>query len=127
MTRAIGSINGKNGRPVVRLRDGRPVDQQDVIRFATQVAKSPFRTVAGILLGAERTDCCPLCLQQGLTAYDREGRRYRCGRVGLDRLLNAVFVGRGDSAEPGGTGSSRGARKDSEPRAGIMRNQAAAG
>jgi hypothetical protein len=118
LTRAVSSINGKNRRPVVRLKDGRPVDQQDVLRFAAEVAGAPFRTIVGILLGAERADCCPLCLQHGLTAYDREGRCYRCGRVGLDRLLNAIFVGREDSPESGGAGTCRKASKGRSGRRG---------
>ena len=124
LTRAVGSLNGKNGRPVVLLKDGRPVDQQEVIRFATQVARSPFRTIAEILLGADRTDCCPLCHQHGLTAYDREGRCYHCGRVGLDRLLSVILVGRDDPAQSGGAGSTREVRKDVGRRQGrVTRSQ----
>jgi hypothetical protein len=111
LTRAVGSVNGKNSRPVVRLKEGRPVDQEEVIRFATEVARAPFRTVAEILLGDERVDCCPLCLQDGLTVYDREGRCYRCGKVSLDRLLKAIFAGREDPPESGVNGAGGKARK----------------
>ena len=111
LTRAVGSVNGKNGRRVVQLREGRPVVQEEVIRSATEVARAPFRTVAEILVGAERTDCCPLCLQQGLTVYDREGRCYRCGKVSLDRLLKAIFAGPENPSESGVSGAGGKARK----------------
>src|SRR5262249_3691153 len=101
LTRALGSINGKNGRVVELLKEGEPVSPEEIRHFAKAVSQAPFRTIAGILLGAERVDCCPLCQQQSLTVCDRDGRCYECGKVRLDQLLDLIFIGREAESAPG--------------------------
>jgi hypothetical protein len=110
LTRALGSINSKNGRAVELLKKGAPVSPDEVLRFAKDVGAAPFRTIAEILLGAERVECCPLCQQQSLTVYEREGRCYQCGKVRMDALLDAVFVVKAERTapeEPRGTTRAR--------------------
>jgi hypothetical protein len=93
LTRPLGSINSKNGITVRRLRKGKPVGSQDVVELFDQVRRGPFRTLAGILLGSELTEPCPVCGNPGskLKALDFIGKCYNCGDVKLGKLFD-VFV-----------------------------------
>lgn len=94
LTRAIGSINSKNGAVVELLELGSPVSPEDVIEFVEGLAKAPFRTVAMILLGAEYIRPCPVCRRDGthLDVLDRMGKCYgRCGHISLARVFDTIF------------------------------------
>ncbi len=96
LTRAIGSLNSKNGRPVERLAAGRPVRPAEVVDFVEQLSRASFRTIGRILLGADRVEVCPRCQNSALTLYDHRGQCYRCGLLSLDDLFDAIYMG----AEP---------------------------
>jgi hypothetical protein len=53
LTRAVGSINSKNGAVVEVLEPGEPINPACVIAFLDALTKAPFKTVAMILLGHE--------------------------------------------------------------------------
>jgi hypothetical protein len=105
LTRPVGSINGKTGRPVATLRAGTPVPVADVLALYDQMVRAPFRTVMGIIFGAERVSPCPVCGVAGssLSALDREGRCYgNCGKVKIDRLYDTILAPRAIAAKEGG-------------------------
>ena len=94
LTRAVGSVNPKNGATVEVLRAGEPIDPRSVEAFALQLREAPFLTVASILLGDERSTPCPICRADGtrLDALERLGRCYsRCGDVTLGMLYDRVL------------------------------------
>jgi hypothetical protein len=93
-TRAVGSVNTKNGAKVVRLRRGKSVEPEVVLDLFDQLRERPFRTVASILFGSEQIEPCPVCGAEGssLGALDHQGRCYgSCGKVELARLYD-VFL-----------------------------------
>jgi hypothetical protein len=97
LTRPVGSINSRTGRPVRVLRPGTPTPVADVMTLYDDMADRPFRTVAGILFGTDRVAPCPACKAEGstLAALDRAGRCYgSCGSVRLERLYDAFLAPR---------------------------------
>jgi hypothetical protein len=93
-TRALGSINSKNGMKVTRLHRGKPVAIQAVLDFFQQLRSSPIKTVMEILFGTDRVRPCPVCGDEDstLAALDRVGTCYgSCGKVELARLYD-VFL-----------------------------------
>jgi hypothetical protein len=96
LTRPPGSTNAKTGKRVEILKQGNPVSQEEVVRFAKAMSDGPFLTIVQILLGTDRVEICPICQQQALTVYAKEGRCYECGRVRFDALLDMVFLPRGE-------------------------------
>jgi hypothetical protein len=91
LTRPVGSINGKVGRPVVLLKQGTPTSLEQLLDLYARLRDHPFRTVQEILFGTERVHPCPLCKELGssLGALDRVGRCYpTCGKVGLAQLYD---------------------------------------
>lgn len=93
LTRPLGSINGKNGTTVRRLRKGAPVAAEDVVDLFDQVRHRPFRTIAGILFGREPIVPCPVCGDPGsrLKVLDFAGKCYTCGDAKLGQLFD-VFM-----------------------------------
>ncbi len=59
LTRAVGSINLKNGARVETLRPGSPIDPQRVVDFVTEMKAAPFRVVARILFGGDQDYALP--------------------------------------------------------------------
>jgi hypothetical protein len=95
LTRAVGSINPKNGVLVETFRKGNPVKRKQVEEYLESLIHAPFRMVAGVLLGGEKIDPCPLCQRKGrkLAILDRQGRCYSgCGMVRLDKVFDLVFA-----------------------------------
>ena len=98
LTRPVGSINGKTGRPVELLEPGTPVPIAEVLGLHGRMARAPFRTVMTILLGADRVSPCPVCGVEGssLSALDREGRCYgSCSKLELAHIYDLVLAPRG--------------------------------
>ena len=93
LTRPVGSVNSKNGAVVETLRPGRPIDPIRVVEFVAAMGEAPFRTVAMVLLGADRPAPCPICRAPGssLGVLDRVGKCYGCGKVNLEGLYGAVM------------------------------------
>ena len=94
LTRAVGSINSKNGAVVEVLEPGEPIDPACVIEFVEGLARAPFKTVAMILLGSEHLQPCPICRRDGthLDVLDRAGKCYgHCGNVTLARVLDTIY------------------------------------
>jgi hypothetical protein len=97
LTRPIGSINSKTGRRVELLRPGKPVPVAEVLRLYDQMARCPFRTVMGILLGGDRVSPCPVCRveETSLSALDHVGRCCgSCGKVKLDQVYDLFLIPR---------------------------------
>jgi hypothetical protein len=105
LTRPVGSINGKTGRPVELLEPGTPVPIAEVLGLHGRMARAPFRTVMTILLGADRVSPCPVCGVEGssLSALDREGRCYgSCSKLELADLYDLVLAPRGTITKEAG-------------------------
>jgi hypothetical protein len=97
LTRPVGSINGKTGRPVRILKAGTPVPVAEILKLHDQMLRAPFKTISGILFGSDWISPCPSCGVAGtmLKALDRDGRCYgSCGKVQLERLYDAFLVPR---------------------------------
>jgi len=97
VTRPIGSINSKSNATVSMLTPGTPVPEGDVLCLFDEMAASPFKTVAKIILGAEKIEPCPVCGQEGsrLSALNHVGQCYgSCGKVKLERIYDSVFAPR---------------------------------
>jgi hypothetical protein len=95
LTRAVGSVNSKNGATVTVLQSGEPVTPQEVENFVSRLGEAPFRELARVLLSADRVAPCPVCRKEGsrLDVQDRSGSCYGgCGRVRLDRLLEVIYA-----------------------------------
>jgi hypothetical protein len=96
MTRPIGSINGKNGRKVVLLKNAEPVSVAEVQKLVSDLCDSPMRTVVGVLFGAERVTPCPICRgdESSLIAFDRFAKCYGCGTIKLEQLYDIFLADR---------------------------------
>ena len=93
-TRAIGSVNGKNGATVMLLAPGEPVTAEEVMGLFDELVAAPFRTVMRILTGSETIEPCPICekADSKLSAQDRAGLCYgSCGKVKLADLYDLVL------------------------------------
>ena len=91
LTRAIGSINSKNNKPVRRLKKGESVTADEIIQLVDQVRAAPFRMVMSILFGRENISPCPICGEDetSLAVLDKVGRCYgSCGDVSLSKLFD---------------------------------------
>ncbi|WP_165253433.1 hypothetical protein [Paludisphaera soli] len=111
LTRPVGSINSKNGAAVEVIAPGEPVDPSRVVEFVEGLAAAPFRTVATILLGADRFQPCPACRGEGtrLDVLDQFGWCYGgCSKVSLERLFDLVYRPEPRSEKPrAGAGEPR--------------------
>jgi hypothetical protein len=58
LTRAVGSINSKNGVAVKVLRPGKAVDGKAVEEFVARVTRAPFKEVVTVLFGEQRISPC---------------------------------------------------------------------
>jgi hypothetical protein len=96
-TRAIGSINAKNGAEVRRICPGERITQAEILSLYEEMVSAPFRTVLQILAGQESVSPCPLC---GVEDTKLNADKYRgycygsCGKVGVEELYDAVLVPR---------------------------------
>lgn len=94
LTRAVGSINSKNGALVEELKPGVPIEPRVVEEFVQELLRAPFRTVAMVLLGDERVLPCPVCRgdRTRLDVLDHFGKCYaRCGKVALSQIFDCVL------------------------------------
>jgi hypothetical protein len=132
LTRAVGSVNSKNGATVEILRSGEPVSPRAVEEFLVRVAVAPFKEIAQVLLGGLRVEPCPVCRAVGsrLDVLDHVGTCYGgCGKVTLDRLLDLVYAsltaGEAREAQADATSAAPGQRdaggKAKKPRRGKAR------
>ena len=107
-TRALGSINSKNGAEVVQLAVGKPVSQEQVLQLHEQMCTAPFLTVMGIVTGNVEISPCPICGRAGKTlqALSQYGSCYgSCGRVQLEQLYDRLLKPRPEpQAEPSQSG-----------------------
>lgn len=91
LTRAIGSINSKNGGLVKVLKPGVSLAQDELLQLIDEIRSRPFAVAAQMLLSSSSSPC-PVCRRHGsrLGVQDRIGLCYGgCGRVTLGRLLAA--------------------------------------
>ena len=96
-TRALGSVNSKNGSKVRQLAKGRPVTEEQVQSLFDTMCSAPFKTVFNILTGDDSVSPCPICDGEGtkLSALDYAGRCYgSCGTVELETLYDLVLAPR---------------------------------
>ena len=87
----MGSINGKNGQLVRRLKIGEKVSPASVVDLQERICAAPFRTVLQVLVGTEQMSPCPFCGQETLKALDHAGVCYGCGKVTFERLCSTLF------------------------------------
>jgi hypothetical protein len=102
LTRPVGAINGKNGAPVERLKDGRPVPVEAVEHHFEQLRRAPFRIIMKVLVGAERVRPCPVCRATGttLSAGNHVGFCYgSCRQVNLGQLYEVFLAPRPTAGE----------------------------
>ena len=90
-TRALGSINSKNGHEVKQLKQGQGVAPADVMALADELCAAPFGTIFRVLTGTEKVSPCPFCHQETLTALAHSGICYGCGKVSFEQLCNQLF------------------------------------
>ena len=96
-TRAIGSINSKNGAQATLLAPGEPVSKDEVMALFEDMRSGPFKTVVRIAAGSEQLSPCPVCSQPdtSLKALDHVGTCYgSCGRIQLDGLYDVFLAPR---------------------------------
>ena len=93
-TRAVGSLNRKNGATVELLEKGSPVTEEEVRALCKEMCEQPFRTVMSTLTGVERVQPCPFCKKpdSALAAGKHVGTCYGCGTVRLERLYDLVLA-----------------------------------
>ena len=97
VTRKIGSINSKNGKPVRLVAKGQQVTVDEVLKLFEEMRSRPFQTVARILFGSEHMSPCPICEgpDSQLSALDWQGRCYgRCGKISLTKLFDHFLLPR---------------------------------
>ena len=87
-TRALGSVNSKNGQEVRRLKEGSKVSPKDVIALQEEMCAAPFGTLFQVLTGSDRMSPCPFCGKESLVALDHVGLCYGCGKVASAHILN---------------------------------------
>jgi hypothetical protein len=90
-TRALGSVNTKNGQEVRRLEEGHSVSPADVIALQQEMCAAPFKTLFQILTGDERMSPCPFCRKESLVALKHVGKCYGCGKVTFEQLCCTLF------------------------------------
>jgi len=93
-TRAVGSINGKNGATVELLEKGSPVTEEEIRSLCKEMCEQPFRTVMSVFTGNERVQPCPVCKKpdSALAAGKHVGTCYGCGTVRLEKLYDLVLA-----------------------------------
>lgn len=106
MTRALNSINGKNGKRVVQVRKPTPVSATQVIEAVDEFRASPFKVAAQTLFGSQLSSC-PLCHTPGssLRIGTHNGVCYggKCGsKLMTSDLFDRIFIGPWKPAKTGG-------------------------
>ena len=76
------------------MKQGQPVQIDEVLSLYEAMCSSPFKTVLTILTGTDRISPCPFCDQpeSSMSALDYVGMCYGCGKITLDRLYDLVFL-----------------------------------
>jgi hypothetical protein len=95
LTRAVGSVNSKNGAQVEVLRPGAAISPGSVEDYVRRLSAAPFKEVALPLLGDLRVHPCPVCqgVDSRLDVLDHFGKCYNgCSRVTLQGLYDLVFL-----------------------------------
>ena len=93
-TRAVGSVNSKNGATVELLEKGSTVTEEEVRGLCKDMCEQPFRTVMSVFTGNERVQPCPVCKkpESALAAGKHVGTCYGCGKVHLEKLYDLVLA-----------------------------------
>jgi len=94
MTRPLGSINSKNGKEVVCLREGTPVAPETVEEFVGRLSRAPFSTLCSIHFGVTHLAPCPFCCGKNshFNALENFGMCYgKCRKVGLRSMMGLPF------------------------------------
>ena len=93
-TRAVGSVNSKNGATVELLEKGSTVTEEEVRGLCKDMCEQPFRTVMSVFTGNERVQPCPVCKKpdSALAAGKHVGTCYGCGKVHLEKLYDLVLA-----------------------------------
>lgn len=92
-TRPVGSINGKTGRSVIVLKEAEPVTADEILMLVAELQTTPFKTIAGMLLGHE-SPYCPVCAKPDsrLGVLDQHGTCYVCGKLDIAKLYDAFYA-----------------------------------
>jgi len=95
LTRPVGSINSKTGRPVRVLKLGTQIEAVVLQDWAEEVAAGPFEMIGEILFGEKRITPCPYCHKEGsyLDVKRVVGFCYGpCHKVPLKRIYEPFFI-----------------------------------
>jgi hypothetical protein len=95
LTRPVGSINGKNGVTVTRLREATPTSRERILTLYERMRDQPFSTVMRLLYGQTRVSPCPICAIENstLSGLDRVGICYgKCGKAKLSALYGTLLA-----------------------------------
>src|SRR5262249_4366561 len=65
LTRAVGSINGKNQRPVRSLKAATEIPPGVLLDWTEEVKRSPFQMLGQVLFGTRQVAPCPYCRTDG--------------------------------------------------------------
>jgi hypothetical protein len=65
LTRPVGSVNGKTGRPVRTLQPGVEIPASVLTGWGEEVSRTPFQTLARVFFGDKRVEPCPYCEADG--------------------------------------------------------------
>ena len=109
LTRPVGSINGKNQRPVRLLKAVTEIQPGMLLDWTEQVKRSPFQTIGQVLFGMQRVTPCPYCRADGshLDLGEKVGFCYGpCQQVPLKRLHEPFLTAPSGSNSGKKSGSS---------------------
>src|SRR5215813_9990796 len=109
LTRAVGSINGKNQRPVRLIKAATEIPPGVLLDWTEEVKRSPFQMLGQVLFGAQRVTPCPYCRTEGshLDLGEKVGFCYGpCQQVPLKRLHEPFLTAPSGSNSGKKSGSS---------------------
>lgn len=96
MTRPVGSVNSKNGKKVICLRQGTPVTEGEIMSLFDDMRYRPSSTLMKIWFGGEKVSPCPLCRSEGsyleVVSPETATCYGPCGKVGINGLFQAVLT-----------------------------------
>jgi hypothetical protein len=97
LTRAVGSINRKNGAVVEVLRPGKSVEPQQIDEYLKQISAAMFKVIVLPLVGDTRVSPCPVCQLGGsrLDILDRAGMCYGgSDKHKLSEVFDSIYAPR---------------------------------
>jgi hypothetical protein len=119
LSRPVGSLNGKTGRPVRVLKAADEIPASILIEWSEEVNRKPFLTLGRTLFGDQRVSPCPYCQTQGshLDLGDVVAYCYGpCRQVRLARLHEPFLAASRAGMGAGGTAAEGEAPGNKSPK-----------